>query len=161
MKKIIAVVLIFAVILTVSACKNETYTDAEKFAARANLTIDRNIWSYQPDAVSYTFSSIEYYEEGSARVIRADCAFLVGTGVEVVRGVFLLSDRQDYLVRYNNRNDTDFKITEDTYTELWYINLGEDYSFETIEDNFIDRIKAGDLVRQYRNTKNKSFLGME
>lgn len=159
--KIIAVLLIIAVALSLTACGRDAYTPAEKFAARANLTIDHVIWQYLPEAVSYTFSTLEYYEEGTARVIRADCNFRVGAGLDIVTNVFMLSDRRDYLVRYNNRNDADFAVNEHEYTGLWYINLGSEYVFEVIEDNLIDSKKARDLVLKYRETEDKKFLGME
>jgi len=160
-KKIIAIVLGFAAIVSLSACRGEQYTDSEKFAARANLTIDRNIHSYLPEAINYTFTTLEYYEDGSAKVIRADCNFRIGAGLDLERRAFLLSDRQDYLTRFNTRNDTDYSITQDAYTELWYINLGGDYIFIANENNLVDSKKARDLVLKYRENNNKSYLGME
>jgi len=150
--------LIIAGVLAITACNGESYTDVEKFAARASLTIDHNIWRYLPDAQSYGFNSIEYYEDGSARVIRADCGFNVGSGI--VRRSFLISDQQDYLVRYNNKNYTEFEINEDKTTELWYIDLGEDYEFVPVEENLVDRIRTNAALEKYRDTGDKGYIGM-
>ena len=163
MKRILAVILVFAILaVSLTACNKDEYTPEEKFAARANLTISRNSWYYVPDALTYVFNSVEYYEEGTARVVRADCIFFMDAeGVEIETMAFLISDRQDYLVRYNNRNDTEHAINQSDYTELWHMSLGSDYSFEPVRDNLVNRIKVGDLVRMYRDTGKKSYLGME
>jgi|GEM_PF-1642603 len=161
MRIITAVILVMALVFGLTACSETEYSDEEKFAARANLTIDRNAWYYLPDAVDYVFTTIEYFEELGARVIRADCAFRTSSG-NIVRNVFLISDNEEYLETLGVRENVaiQYDVMNDTFTELWYINLGKDYEFTPDEENFVSRQSAKELVDKYRQTGDKSYLGM-
>lgn len=161
MKKAIITAIIITVMLGMTACSSTRFTNEERFAARANLTINYNIRKYLPNSIDYGFTSLEFYQESDARVIRADCSIRVGQRADdTVRSVFLLSDKQWYIVDFL-RGNPDFNIEpiwEDD-TEMWYINL-EDYEFTPDRNNFVDRINANTLMQRFLETEDKSLLGM-
>ncbi|MCL2697464.1 MAG: hypothetical protein FWE74_05230 [Oscillospiraceae bacterium] len=159
MKKIISLFTVIVIVFSLAACGAD-YTNAEKFAARANITLQQGMWDYPEleSATDYVFTSIEYYVSGAAKVIRANCA--VSKGGVIVPYVFLLSDREDYL--------NDFILTvDDLYakpryleeTELYFINLF-DFEFTPDEDNSVSILNVMDLTSLYLRNEDKSLIGM-
>jgi hypothetical protein len=159
MKKIISILAIAAVVLSLAACATD-YSNAEKFAARANITLQQGMWDFPEleGASNYVFTSIEYFVSGAARVIRANCA--VSKGGIIVPYVFLLSDREEYLNDFISSID-DFwgapRYLEET--ELFFINLF-DFEFTPDENNSVSILNVMDLTSLYLRNNDKSLLGM-
>jgi hypothetical protein len=160
-KKIIAAVIILAASLSLFAACTTSFTDAEKFAARANITLSQGISDY-PDVSqgdTYVFTSIEYFTSGPSRIIRADCVINKADGT-FVRYVFLISDREDYL------NDA-ISSVEGLWefpgfieeTGLFFANLF-DYDFTPDENNSVSILNVMDLTTLYHKNGDKALLGM-
>ena len=159
-KKIIIISIIAAVILGITACSSSKFTNEERFAARANVAINYSIRDYLPDSVDYTFASLEFYEEHDAKVIRADCSVRLAQGADFVKSVFLLSDKQWYLIDFLRANpDIDAVVTEEIHMELWYISLG-DFEFIVNENNLVDRSNTTEIAREFLRTGDKGLLGI-
>jgi hypothetical protein len=158
--KITAVIILtLAVLTSLTACSAD-YTNAEKFAARANVTLSKGIWDFPEleGVTTYNFNSIEYYTSGAARVIRANC--VVSKSGNTAPYVFLLSDNENYL------NDFISSI-EDLWerpryleeTELFFIYLS-DFEFTVDENNSVSILNVQDLTARFNKTGDKSLLGM-
>ncbi|MDR2531624.1 MAG: hypothetical protein LBC82_02145 [Oscillospiraceae bacterium] len=166
MKKITAVLIILIVVLFVTACSSSPeFTAEEKFAARANVTINRGIWEYPElkNSVNYTFITLEYYMADGARVIRADCSVRLvfeDSGDEFVRVVFLLSDTKAYLDNFIIGEKINAGVGYIALTEMYYANLSN-FEFTPNEENLVDRVNTNKLADLYVRTRNKSYLGME
>ncbi|MDR2558871.1 MAG: hypothetical protein LBC86_04920 [Oscillospiraceae bacterium] len=165
MKKVKKAIVIFIILISVvssTACSSD-FTGAEKFAARANITLMQGMWDFPEleGVTDYVFTSIEYYVSGAARVIRANCA--VSKSGDIVPYVFLLSDREEYLNDFISNNTEDDFFMRPRYleeTELYYINLF-DFEFTVNEENSVSILNVMDLTALYlRSGGNKSLFGM-
>jgi len=163
MKRTVVVITVIIILASsLSGCNTARFTDEERFAARANVAINYNIWKYLPESVDYAFSSLEFYEVNDARIIRADCSVRLAGDI-YVKSVFLLSDKQWYLIDFlmdNTVDDGDAEPLFDEDMKLWYINLG-DFDFTPDENNFVDRANARTLANMFLNTGDKTLLGMQ
>jgi len=164
MKKKVSVILIFtAVLITFAACSSASYTDAERFAARANVTIDRNVQDYQPGATNYSFSTIEFFFSGSARVVRADCHVRTTdeeSNISFEREVFLISDSERHLLEFIAEEKIDEDVFQDRLTELWFVGL-RDFEFTPVQEYFVDSIRINTLRSDFMKSQDKGILGME
>ncbi|MCL2637670.1 MAG: hypothetical protein FWD48_04790 [Oscillospiraceae bacterium] len=159
-KKIISVISVLIIILSLAACSS-SFSNAERFAARANITLRQGMWDYPEleGVTTYSLNSIEYYTSGAARVIRAHCA--VSNGGEIVPCVFLLSDRKDYLddfiLTIEDLWDTPRYIEE---TEMYFISLF-DFEFTPNENESVSIGQTWDLTELYLKNGDKALLGMK
>jgi hypothetical protein len=165
MKKIVIAFMIFAVVFGIigtAGCSSTQFTDEERFAARANVTINYNIRKYLPNGVDYGFTSLEYYEEGNARVVRADCSVRVGQGMDdIVRNVFMLSDEVWYLNDFLKDNpEIEKGAVYEEEMKMWYIDLG-DFEFIANRNNFVDRINARRIADMFFDSDDKGLLGIK
>ncbi|MCL2020353.1 MAG: hypothetical protein FWG70_11460 [Oscillospiraceae bacterium] len=153
---------IVAAILFLSACSSSGFTKEERFAARANITLSARIGDFPglEDVVSYVFTTIEYYEEDGAGVIRADCSVRKSneSSEEFSRYVFLLSDKLSYLESFVTDKPVDIFLDE--FRELYYMNLG-DYVFTAEPKNFVDKESINKLSDDYHKTRDGSIIGLE
>jgi hypothetical protein len=165
MKKLVAVIIILVVSLALTACSSNNYTNEERFAARANITLQQGMWLFSEleDADTYVFTSLEYFEANNAKVVRAACSVHFRTGDNFERFVFLISDSRDYLDNFVLSID-DFWGKPPVYideTELFFINL-YDFEFAVNADNRVNIGRTWDLTELYNNSDgDKSLIGMK
>jgi hypothetical protein len=156
-KRVISVILLFTSVLSLSACGGDTYTDAERFAARAGVTISRQMGG----AHSFSYDALEYSEPDGARIITARCTFFYTDGTPMQTFVFHIGKGGTFFDGYIEMETP--ALVFDEVTELYLLNLGRDVEFEFGEIGTIavDRQKATIIARQFHNTQDKSVLGME
>jgi len=162
MKKILAIIIVIVVAVSLTACSSG-YTNAERFAARANVTLNRGIHDFNDlkDADTFVFTTIEYYEADGARVIRAVCTVHIKTNDSYERFVFVLSDKEDYLNNLIDSLDGWYERPKHLEeTELYFVNLA-DFEFTVNEDNTVSIANVSDLKNKYFDSRDKSIIGMK
>ncbi|MCL1824140.1 MAG: hypothetical protein FWG44_08055 [Oscillospiraceae bacterium] len=167
MKKIISAGIVFALVLVLAACGSEKeYTDIERFAARANVCISRNLPEYFSDAAGFSFTTVEFYIAGEAKVIRADCS-VRRAGDKYPRCVFMLSDQEQTLLDYLDGYDLlKYDVQQDLVMNLYYVNIFDELKFDAVEANLVDKGNIKELADKYmksgdkNDTRDKSILGM-
>jgi len=156
MKKLLTAIIIVMFIFSLTACGGETYTATEKFAARAGVTISRQMGS----AHSFSYDALEYSEPGGARVVTARCTFFYTDGREMQTFVFHIGKGGTFFDEYIAMETPSLVL--DDVTGLYLLNLGKDaeYKFGEIGTVEVDRQKATIIARNFHRTQDKSLLGM-
>ena len=151
MKRIIAVIVVFIILFSLSACSRQEYSDIEKFAARAGYTIMRQMG----DAQSFVYEELEYSEDEGTRLITTKCSFFYGNN-DYKRYVFFIGIGGSFFDKYEGKSG----CIIDGETGLYLVNMG-DYNYEFNPEKAVDKAKATEIANKYKTTKDKELLGME